>query len=1654
MFTGHVIEAAPAAADADPLPTVQQLMERGLYLNAREWLDALEADPRVEARLTAVRLSWHLGARRRAMARSLATWRRHRDDAAACIEMLRTVASHRGPYRAWQWLARHGLPATATPAQRAEWHSFQAGILGTLRDFAEAQRHYRLAVELDPDEAWTQVEWAHVCEQRDEYEQALAHARKALDLKPGYRPAVQAVAHYCTLLGRDDEALALLAAQVRGTQAASLAMPLFELQFERGLLVDALHTLDRCRRYLVLADRDMAMWLRARRADLLLRMGCLDEARELARAVGTPFHDGLADRLAAGTGQPRRVELPVGFVRQHFNTCAPATLSAISRYWGRPARHLEIAEAICYDGTPHHSERRWAEEQGFRAIEFTVDWDVSRALIDAGVPFTLTTVGTQSAHLQAVIGYDELRESLLIRDPFKRTHGEFDARALFESHRPHGPRGMVLLPPEAFHRVAAIELPEQRLWDASHAFMLALVSHDRARAAEHASQLERLAPGHRLAVGARRTLAGYDGNEAELLALTEQLLQAFPDEPNLMLSKAASMSLLASREECAQWWRSVRDSALADVVVAVRHAQFMAEDLREHEAVRRLLVRTLCVHPTDAAAWITMAGVLWQAGARDEALAHYRIGTCLQPTHEGYAESYMRAAHALGRTHEGLQHLEQRAEQWRHRAAGPTLTLFVQLEALDRTGEAFDRLQHALAARSDDPDLLMFAAEAHLRYGHAERSDECLARAESRARRPTWLRLQALRSREQGDVERALALAREACEAEPLNVDLHRLVADLLMQGAGRDEALAHLRAVAARHAHHFELHRLLYAWCCDADPEAAVEVLHGMLAHSPHSAWTRRELAIRLALLRRYDDALAQAEAALAMAPRHSESHSTLAFVHLRQGRDEDARRHLESAVALSVDNDYAVRTLIELAPQLSARERALAFVRGELLTQVTLGDGLLAFQECARAIMPAEALLAMLSDMHRQRPELWQAWIALASQLARMQRHDQAMALLDEAARRFALLPRVQLEQAGSLLATGQRDAARECLRRALQINPAWHAAVRMYVDSVLDEGTGFERAMQVLEPALRRVPDNADLRALRGWVRWRAGAHDEALADLQAAVLLQPSLHWGWEALARCARELGRPALPVEVAEAVCRQRPGDPVAWLRQAEHVQGLDDALRAIDRGLALDPRHQGLHEARLRLLLAAGRHDEVVRHVDGSPWGEAPPAAVAVYKARVAMAQGRHDDAAAALTALLQRDGSDAALWRELADLHDRRDQLQSYVDAARHLVRLAPLAALSHAYLGHALLRCGEAEPATTALEQALRLDPSYAFAGLHLVDLYLQSARGADAHAVLETLARHDRSVPVMLRQLRVAVASGRQAEALSAWDALLAVAELAQPVCEAAWDELRGAGWHQAALARIEAAIGAGACATVAARIWLQHVPAGRLPGARARRVRRQLASDPGHALKRAQLHMLAESGDRAGLKRFMRAQRPVLWRDDRCWGLVGYALVSCQQYRAAVDWMADADHRAATPSWVRVNRCLALRQLGQVARAREEVSRLLADERDQPEALAWMAVDTALSGSPAEVGAVLDRVDAADVDAYYRRLLLAARACADALAAGDSRVALERFSAVRQGCGQDRATRRVLAGLSRRLVRECTPAWLRPWRALQFAMAWE
>jgi len=204
----------------------------------------------------------------------------------------------------------------------------------------------------------------------------------------------------------------------RRLESGPVVAQLATLQDELKHHHDARRNFERYAELSPLLEKGPRRWLAGRLADVTYYLGRYAEAAEYARQVEDPVLYGpFAKQLVQEPFLGKRVKLEVDFVRQHHQTCVPATLAALTRYWKQPVDQRELAHDICYNGTPDHRARAWFEQHGWLVREFSVTWDSAVALIDGGIPFTLTTADPGSAHMQEDIGYDTGRRTLLIRDP-------------------------------------------------------------------------------------------------------------------------------------------------------------------------------------------------------------------------------------------------------------------------------------------------------------------------------------------------------------------------------------------------------------------------------------------------------------------------------------------------------------------------------------------------------------------------------------------------------------------------------------------------------------------------------------------------------------------------------------------------------------------------------------------------------------------------------------------------------------------------------------------------------------------------------------------------------------------------------------------------------------------------------------------------------------------------------------------------------------------------------------------------------------------------------------------------------------------------------------------------------------------------------------
>jgi Tfp pilus assembly protein PilF len=615
--------------------------------------------------------------------------------------------------------------------------------------------------------------------------------------------------HLLQLLDRDPEALAFLREASRRIESGAVVVQLASLEVELGHNAEARLTCERVEQLYPMLENEMRMWLHARKCDTAYACGDHAAAREWASKIDNPFYRRFAERLGAGQTDGRRVQLPVGFVRQHHMTCAPATLSAISRYWDMTAEHLQVAEEICYDGTPRHRAREWAAGQDFAVVEFRATWESVRAVLDRGLPFALVTRGTLSAHDQAVVGYDGGRGTLLIRCPSRPFAVELAAKSLFAEQAWCGPRATILLPTAELPRLSGLDLPDRGAYDHIHALEVALAEHRREDAGAIARQLARLDPRNRLNLWATLCLAHYDRDRGAELQCLEALLVAFPGTAALALWRLQVLADLAHPKIFARGIAEAGRRHPRDPAIQSRLAYELSREPRERErawSVLRPLLRK--GHwPTVALNILTRATMCGDDVRRVRALlslaAHYN------DMQEGLAMAYFKVVDSERRPDDGLRFLEARFTQYGRSSGDPATTLFEALVQAGRTPRAFTVLAKALSLRPHDADLHLFAAGAHAGHGDLDRAEEHLAEARGRTHRADWLRAAAAVAARREDSEGQLRLWHEVLGVQPAAFDAHTAIARLLAALGQPQAAVAHLRRLRHRFPQHHALNEL-----------------------------------------------------------------------------------------------------------------------------------------------------------------------------------------------------------------------------------------------------------------------------------------------------------------------------------------------------------------------------------------------------------------------------------------------------------------------------------------------------------------------------------------------------------------------------------------------------------------------------------------------------------------------------------------------------------------------------------------------------------------------------------------------------------------------------------------------------------------------------
>jgi tetratricopeptide (TPR) repeat protein len=146
-------------------------------------------------------------------------------------------------------------------------------------------------------------------------------------------------------------------------------------------------------------------------------------------------------------------------VAQLRNHCGPASCELYLRFLGLEAKQDVIGKEIMFagSGTSFLRMRGMLERAGLHVLRIEAELPRLRTLIDLGIPVILEETYSQSGHAAVAIGYDDLREVLVVQDPMTHAVRYTPYGELAEIQDMANAGGLIAIAPGDSARLAALE---------------------------------------------------------------------------------------------------------------------------------------------------------------------------------------------------------------------------------------------------------------------------------------------------------------------------------------------------------------------------------------------------------------------------------------------------------------------------------------------------------------------------------------------------------------------------------------------------------------------------------------------------------------------------------------------------------------------------------------------------------------------------------------------------------------------------------------------------------------------------------------------------------------------------------------------------------------------------------------------------------------------------------------------------------------------------------------------------------------------------------------------------------------------------------------------------------------------------------------------
>ncbi|PIE22798.1 MAG: hypothetical protein CSA62_10835 [Planctomycetota bacterium] len=1183
------------------LPEIQQLYDRGLFLQAAAALrercaDALPTD--LPTCVLSLRTAGQLGCPRERLAIYRHLQKLWPESAAGVRFRVYELLDRGRLIEALELGLAHERFEGVGDEEHADWLQARADVYARLRDRDRAGALLEESRRYSKDHAWIDLchawhEWGD-----DQPEAALERGSKLLSEYPeffwGYH--LSAAIHFD--LDQRQEALEVYQAADERFESpliwyhhAQALRQIGQLQEARQRYQDFVQRSDWPKGSLGAAAKNELFGIAHELGEVEEAAARWDEASAAMRRQYEHFVPGKPGK---------RVHHKVPYVRQDELTCAPATLSAVLRFFGVDVPHDEVAGQISYSGTPDYRLHAFCKERGLVVRPFQFEPETAKRLIDLGLPFCLGTRGLETAHLQAIVGYDQALQVWLVREPGVHHWIEMKMDKLAEQCAARGAPCTLVAPPERLEELGEDPLPREREIQLMNDVFAGVEEHRFSEALAALQDLEGMDPGPWL-WDAQRSVAAYVKDQERELAASRAQYEAFPKDE--FARSMLMIGLLRSNrgDEVIEF----AESCGGDYSRSPYLNQHLLGELgrrREYLDRARKLARRVCRSlPHNAQSYQQLADFLWQGGGeRESALRCYRAATTLAKVEERFAWAYFAATLRMDRSKEGLSWLEQRVQRFGDKHAASRITLARAYAELRDESKQIEQIEAALDLPLGVDQAIHERIDLHVENDELAAALELLESRASKLSAASRIVRKSELLRLSHRVDEALELIDGPASEAPSSDYLQTELAACLEAKSGPGAVVERIRPLVERYPEHLGLSGLLgQALLQLSDSEALERFFSERVRSNPGDSLSVDRW---MALLARSGRAQELLDFGKSIESRYG--HCSWYWAQMSRGYHgigdmERGREALLECLKLDPLHTGVQTDLIQYSQSPEEAVQSLRIIAAGFERERVDEASLFSFARLADESMEDAEVEQIFGRLAERFPEMHEIVEQSAEFLARRERGEEALAKIREARQRFPRACRAQLLEIRLENKFGDKDRALALATNYWEENPRV-AGAAIELGALREERGEPERARQVYEKALEERPLAPVLHGCLADVLLRTAEPEDGLVELGRAIELDPYYSWARTTEINVLLHLRRYDEARERVETFVQLMADEEDAWQAKSNFHERLgedEEAIEALRRALHCDPR-LGDTRQRLVFMLVDAKRGEEAREV------------------------------------------------------------------------------------------------------------------------------------------------------------------------------------------------------------------------------------------------------------------------------------------------------------------------------------------------------------------------------------------------------------------------------------------------------------------------